>query len=456
MHSTLAIGLFAVLLLSTLLGLDSSIVPGLSAKNAFLYVIIGLMVVQLAISKERVPAPASRPGNLFAIHILFLLLVVYCAISMTTVLLAGGYTLPELPGGAGTRLMIVAIKNQVIDQYLFLLVFVYASRSVDNVKTALLVVMGLVAASNLLTVIDGFNVPDLGLIQEKQGGRIQGPLGEHSQYGAYIAAFLPGIIAAAMVSSGLKRVLFSIGAMVSLMALLMTASRGAIVGLVVGSLLSLVYLRNHISMLKTMRFAVVGTLIGALAIGIVGLQFGDLLEERFVEQSQVTDLDSLTSERSTIWAEALGNMAEHPRSFLFGYGWGAFEANIIYASHNTYLDYFYDLGLIGLLLYVGIWATLLQFCRSALDVIEDRDSRIVVVAFVFGLMAALISIFFVNLLKPVPYIWSYAGLVLALCRLTMLEQAKAAVQPPSRAARRAVRQESWASRVAAPKKAARH
>lgn len=456
MHTTLAIGLFAVLLVSTLLGLDVSLAPGLSVKNAFLYVIIGLMVIKAAIARDRLSAAtaASRATSLTTLHVMFLLLIAYCSVSLTTVVLGGGYALPQLPGGASTRTVVISIKNQVVDQYLFLLAFAFAAQSVQGARRAIYVVMGLVAASNLLTVIDVFNIPDLGLIQQKNE-RVQGPLGEHSQYGAYIAVFLPGIAAAAISSKGITRLLFAIGTLVSLMALLMTASRGAMLGLLLGALVTLIVLRKHISMLKAMRLAVVCLIVGVLALTIVATQFSDLLEERFIEQSESVDLDALTSARSTIWSESLVNMGQHTWSALVGYGWGAFDANSYYASHNTYLDYFYDLGLIGLLLYLGIWLAIVRICRNTLDEVADRETRITIVAFVFGLMALLIAIFFVNLVQAAPYVWSYAGMVLALCRHAVLQSATSAAVPIRGPAGRPGRT-SWASDLPIAHKVGRH
>ena len=430
MRNAFAIALFAILLTAVTFKLDVSLGPGLSVKNLFLYALLGLLVLD-AVLARRVPTKSADSAlRLTRLHALIIALILYATASTVAVLLAGGYALPAQPGAPGLRDVVLKLKTQVMDPYIFLLVSAYASKSAGNATRAIYAALLMVAAANLLTVVDVLNMPSLGIIEEKGSGRVQGPLGEQNQYGAFIVYFLPVMIGAIFSKTGVQRILFAGGAAISLMALLMTASRGAVAGLIVGSVISTVLLRKHLTPAQVVRFAVIGVVVAVLIIAALAGPFGNLLYEHFIAQSEnvslsESGLESVSSGRVAIWSLGIQSMLVHPWSFITGYGWGAFDALEFYASHNTYLEYFYDLGVIGLALFVAIWIEILRICKRSLETVPAEEARRLLFSFVFAVTSLLVSQFFVNLSAAIPFIWSYLGFMLGLSRQVTANQANA-------------------------------
>src|SRR3970282_881003 len=140
-----------------------------------------------------------------------------------------------------------------------------------------------IIASNVVTIVDILNVPDLGRITPQEDGRLAGPLGDANSYGVFLAGFLPATVALYFTEIGGKRFLAAIGAFITFVALLMTASRGAVVGLIAGLLVGTVYLRHYISSTTILR-ASLGTAICAVVAtaALLAIGYGELLYERFV------------------------------------------------------------------------------------------------------------------------------------------------------------------------------
>ena len=106
-------------------------------------------------------------------------------------------------------------------------------------------------------------------------------------------------------------------------------------------------------------------------------------------------------------------MAGEPVSLLVGFGWGTFPLKNPLVSHNEYLDYFFTLGAIGLVLKLFIYFSVLGYVRSALRRVSS-ESRSILIGFVFGFLSVLFVIFFVNLYAPWNFIWMMAGAALCL------------------------------------------
>src|SRR5262245_40590340 len=124
----------------------------------------------------------------------------------------------------------IQLKSGLIDYYVFFLVFLFGVRNVDDgMKVIKWILVGAMFA-NLATILDTAGIVNLGY-QERIDGRTQGAIGEANQYAAYIILFIPGMIAAAVGSRKFVWRMFWLGgALLSCVAMAMTASRGGIVG----------------------------------------------------------------------------------------------------------------------------------------------------------------------------------------------------------------------------------
>ena len=393
--------LFFVLFTSRTLGFDLSLAPGLSVKNAFLYLIFAGLAIDAALTRR-------YKLEILPVFVPFALYVYYAIFTWVVVLLLLDYQ------GYSARLTAISLKSGPVEHFLVLLIFFYGTRTVAQGMSVIRGMLWLIIAGNVITVVDAINMPDLGLIEQRSDGRVGGPIGQSNEYAAFLVAFLPAIFALFWSARGFRKALAGLGAALSGFAFLMAVSRGAIVGLIAGCLVGAFYLREFIST-KVMLRASVGALLGAVLIG-VGLMvtdYGQLLADRFA-QFGAADVDKISSGRTAIWATALESMSENPVSFLTGYGWGAYKAFYFrFATHNTYLGLLFDLGVIGLGLMLLVMLNVIRTARSALRS-ADPDGQRLLMAFIIGFLSLLAALFFGELHGAWIYIWAFVGISLRL------------------------------------------
>jgi len=108
-------------------------------------------------------------------------------------------------------------------------------------------------------------------------------------------------------------------------------------------------------------------------------------------------------------------MSFWPLSFVTGYGWNAYVTLFLgYGDpHNTYLLYWFNLGLFGLTAYLVIVIWIVRFALKSLHSIS-MEIKPIVIGFIFGMLALHVALFFVGLYSASLFIWAIAGAVLRL------------------------------------------
>lgn len=399
----LLLSLFLVLMTAEMLAIDLSLAPGLSIKNAYLYMFLLAIVVEAAIRKQE--------GRLecLNIHVPFILLISYATLSWLTVSLIvafPGYEMLE---------SLITLKNQLVDRYLFFFVFFYWAGSQKDVLWMVKYIIWIIVLGNVITLIDVYNIPDLGIIHERADGRVSGPLGQSNQYAAFLILFLPSLALASWRGVGLTRLCYILGLLASIAVLILTTSRGAIIGLAGGTILGTLYLRPFIRLGQFTKTAMVVAILGALALSAVSYQYSDLLYARFVDQTGAEDIGYVSSGRTDIWIQMLSLQMENPVTFLIGYGWETYDVlrDFRHATHSTYVNYLFNLGIIGLGLFLILVGNVIRTTKKGI-----QNSGVLIqaqlIAFLFGFLSLLIHLFFVDLYKPWFFIWAYIGLMMRL------------------------------------------
>jgi O-antigen ligase len=297
-----------------------------------------------------------------------------------------------------------------------LLVFFYG---VTNFKDALWLLKGLIwttVFSCFITIVDTFDIPNLGIITVREDdGRVEGILASSQEFAAFVTFFLPLIIALWWTENGVKRRLAFIGIMLAFAALLTAGSRGAIVGLLAGSAYAAFYLRRWLSARVVLRTVAGGLVLAVTAfVALLVTDFGDVLVERMTWGWESGDTTTLTAGRSENWSNILGEMFEYPLTFITGFGWEAFFQTIGYhrATHSVYIDRLYNLGLIGLSLTLVLYFNSMAVARRALSSVAP-DAAPFLMALVFGLAGFMISITFSDI-EAATYTWGCTGVALRL------------------------------------------
>ncbi len=395
--------LIMVFVISNIFSLELSLGPGLSAKNALLYMAASLIAFRIVLTGKF----KLEMGSLIGVYIAFI------GYAIATWLVAGlfieykSYSL--LKSG-------ILLKNNMIDPLIYFLTFLYGTRdSKDALKLLKVLLVGGLAL-HVATLLDAFNIYHLGdYVEPGSNGRMAGPLGEANTYGDFIAMFLPPLCATMVLSRGLGRLFWLGGIALSLAALLTTASRAAFVAVIFSTLIGAYTLRRYLPPPeKIFPWLIKAVAMGAVVLVVVSVEFGQLLYDRLVGESQAAGVANLSSGRTEFWSEMFGHMMSQPISILTGFGWDSYGImGFLYQSHNYYLSLWFNLGLPGLILGTTVFVILLRTARRTIDKAEP-PYQTYLIAFAFTIIATLIAVFFGELFTPWPYFWSYAGLVMRM------------------------------------------
>jgi len=295
------------------------------------------------------------------------------------------------------------------------LIFFYGAMHLRNAYWLLRAIVWIAVLGNVVTLIDAFDIPNLGIVEAKvRNDRFVGFIGSANGYGQFLVLFLPATVAVYLTGARRIRLWAAIGIFSTATALVLSGSRGAYVGLVAGSILAAIFLRNFISTQMIVRAGVITVFASAFVLtATLFTDYAQVYMESFEKFEGGTHI--ATSGRSTIWSNAIKAMVENPVSFLTGHGFNAYESSRRFyaATHNTYLNYLYNLGTIGLVLFIAGFAALLFAARSVLlDASTELKPHFI--AMIFGLFGFLISIFFSEYHQSSYLLWAYLGVTMRM------------------------------------------
>ncbi len=398
MRKWLVFSMFIVLFMDTTLGLKLGLGMGLSVKNLYLYLLCMLLMIDAAM----------KPGDLrltdLDVQAPFLVLVGY---ALLTWIIKSTFD-PVYP----PMRSLVTMKNQLVDLYLFFLLFRFGPRTKEEFMWLLRGIVGVLAASSILTLVDFLDMPNLGIIGTHDG-RVEGPIGAANQYGALLVFLLP-IMVSLMPRPGQRgRIFWMTTMLASFILLVATGSRGAYVALVTGAVMGTVYLRRDVSPRLVMRGLAIG-LVAAVAAVVFVMFTSDEVIYQVTTKTQRVDASEASSGRLDIWTAAFRVMLEWPLSYLVGYGWNSYEASGIWkAAHSVYFDAWYELGIIGLLTLLWLYGRLVVRSRAAIPGAGPEEAR-VLIGYVYGLLGLLVAMVFVQIPEPSTIVWMITGLVIGL------------------------------------------
>jgi hypothetical protein len=415
----LFLGLILAFIAGDAFGMQMSLVTGFSVKNAILYAIGFTLLFRTALNGDRVKV------DLMSLHVAFVLLIGYA-----TLMWIIAFAVVHYPG-YGMFSNLVTLKTKMVDPALMLFAAFYGLRTLDDAKWVIGVLLLAIGGANLATMFDTVGLMHFGMKVGERGpeaGRIFGAFGHANDTGTLIVTMLPGMIAMMATNQGAKKMLWVGCMLVSALVLILTVSRGAFVGLAVGVMWGAFMLRRYVPVQKFAVWgllAIVGVMFVGLIAGLVDQQIGNTIAERLFGQSQSIDMSEASSGRTQIWAELLDRMVRTPLTLLTGFGWDVyFVMPFRYAPHNHYLNTYFNLGVPGVVLFLYLMSRIVRIAKSAVSLADD-DTRPHVLAFVFGMLALLISIIFADLFDPWSYIWLYVG---AMMRIAVLVR-QAAEEP---------------------------
>lgn len=406
--------------LGDVLGKDFNIAMGLSLKNLFLYLALGLLLVQYAIFR--------RPKlKLVWLQGAFLVMVLYAVASMViniAVLEIPNYTLVP---------QVISFKTQLFDRFVVFILFLNLARTEEDVRQVLSVLLGVIALGCLFTITNAWGFTSIGPMligndDEVEGGRIFGYFGHANETGTLLAALIPAYIAMAENARGRTRIAWIAGLIAVAVMLLLTGSRGAMVALAVGGGMAVYAWRRHFDRRRLRQWITITIMVMVPLMLVVAWPSIQILLDRISHQAG-GDLGDMSSGRTQLWGEALNAMMDNPWTFITGFGWGGWENhNFRYVAHNSYLSFWFDLGLSGLIGLVIVLGGAALVARRAVHAASAQAARLLI-AFTIGMSVLMVGLMFLNLTKPWPYLWAYIGVMLRLALLAGEGPAEARTAP---------------------------
>ena len=415
--------LAVLLITSDFLGHNPGLGPGLSLKNAFLYMIAMAILFRMALTGD---FKLRLPG----LHMAWAMWVGYAILTFFAAWLVIHYRSYDALQSA------IALKSDLIDSCIYCFAAFYGIQNEKDYRTVLYALMAVIGLSSVLTLTDLVGITGLGTKLGESGAeadRVFGAFGHANETGALLALMLPGGVAMVLTSRGFWR-LFWLGCAVATAAVfILTVSRGAYVGIAVGYPIAILMLRRLIPPGRIAAWAFAGVImavIGAVVMAIADPRAAASIADRVFGIGSM-GMSEASSGRTDIWAQALGEMMANPVTLVTGFGWNVYSTMpTIFAMHNTYLDQWFNLGLLGVATYVYIiYVTVRTAKEAAMEAAPPLRTEMM--AYVVGMLGLAVSVFFGNLYTSKPYIWMYVGLTMrgALFVLEKVAAAEAAARP---------------------------
>jgi O-antigen ligase len=384
-------------------GWTLSLAPGLSVKNAIIYVIL------LALS-ARFAVRGGMRLELPQLHLWFGVLIAYATLTWLVVGILIQYKSYKLLTSG------IDLKAQLLDNVIVFAVYLYGTRTMQETKFLLKCILLAVAAANAIAIGNVAGLFQIGITtvgaEGNLAGRVFGAFGHANETAALTLCLLPAYIAAALASGRVARLFWALAGAVSATLMIMSGSRGAFVGLALTAVLGSYICRDIISWRRAATLAVI---LGAVAVPVLALasiKFGGILTARVTEL--VLSPGTSSDERLYIWRPILDKMMANPVTLITGFGWDAYGVmGFFYNVHNHYLWLWFELGIIGLASYLMVIGQLVITARRAAGNAPDETARYLI-AFIYGIVAVSGAVFFGQLFKPWLYIWMYSGLTMRM------------------------------------------
>lgn len=424
--------LIGVLAVGDIFSWGLGLAPGLSLKNACLYMVVMALLFRTVLSGQmKVELPS--------IHGMF---AVWIGYAILTCLVAG--LVIEYPGyHIGSS--IISLKDFLIDPALFCLAGIWALQSERDVMLILKGIVAAIAIANLFTLLDVAGIVHLNIYIGDSGvqeGRVFGVFGHANDTGTLLACMLPPMIAVTFGARGPERALWVGGILCTLAVLILTVSRGAFVSLAIGSVLAGYLCRRYISLSRLIPWLLVAAVAILLVLAITSVidpYIRGILAERILGQSQAASVEEISSGRTGLWTRILLVMMDHPITLITGFGWNVYSVMAFpLATHNYYLDAWFNLGLVGVAMFLLIMRRTISDALQA-AALASAEFRPIFPACVFGLVILMVGVNFVNLFKPWPYIWLYVGTMLRAALIVREQRVTAPSAPRAMPARAGAR-----------------
>jgi len=207
----------------------------------------------------------------------------------------------------------------------------------------------------------------VGVVGLRIVGAVGGFFGNPNDLATSLDLLLPLAIALTLLNHGIKRLFFGICSVILIAGVIVTFSRGGFLGLIAMSGVLLWKVGRQNRAVTALAFAII---LGAFLLAMPGGYAGRISSIFNVAEDQTGS----TEARRDLMNRAASIAAHHP---LIGVGMGNFHIYSIHeqVAHNSYLETAAELGIVGLLAYLGFIIAPLRSLKKIEDVTTTDHSR---------------------------------------------------------------------------------
>ena len=377
---------------------------GLSWKNLSLYAVLIAWLYRVTVTRKIFQI------NVLTKFLLFLLLIVLASILVKLIILEKHQL--------NLLIEIVSLKNW-IEPWIF---FFFIYNIIDDQETCKRTLYGLnfiMIITILATFSDILGFTNFGTEGDlTYEGRYAG-FAESNQYAAFIVLLLPLSLSSIFFKRNLLTYsINSIIVVLSLATLMATSSRGGILAYFF-SFLVLGFFLVRKKMINRYQIGIgimVAILLGIFSFIVLPQEVKDKFYERInpdqsaynIYASEYSWHDRYSSGRTSLWLELLDIYIDSP---VFGFGNDADHNQYHTSTHNDYLKYLFNYGIIGFIVYVLMYISIFRYIKNMFDKTNDPYSSKIYLSYLSGFAAYLMAMFFVNMFNPRLIFWVYTATV---------------------------------------------
>ena len=380
------------------------------------------------------PFTIKRKGTLYQRNNVnkYLILIIFIIVVSIPI----RFLVSEIPGTPGLLDEIVSIKV-FVNPWLF---FFLISHIIEDKRTCERAILGLIillAVTVLTVLIQWYTGIELGTQNYMIEGRSAG-FGDSNQYAGFLVLLLPILLTPVFFKEDMKkRIKSAFLLLLGLTGLITTGSRGGFGAFFFG-LTFLFILAFRQRMISGTRILVIVLSMFVLLPGSLLVAPSEVRKQTIQRVIDPTDpreasnpwaarwraeqpwLDTYTSGRIGIWMGSLKLFFESP---VFGHGHEADRKVYKYSTHNDYLKYLVNYGIVGFLIYILMFIAIFRHVFYHLKTASTRASKFFYLSYLSGFAGYAVAMFSVNMFfAPRLIFWLYTAVVYSYIRFEKNEQ----------------------------------
>lgn len=359
-------------------------IKGVSQLNLVIFTFFLFSIYQVVIKREK--------ACIHSFDYIILVYIFYCLLSIIYSCYSNGYSYVE---------ELILFKNRLLNHFI---IYFLLKNAIGNIRQARALLTTLIVALVLLStfgILANFFWQDAFI---STSGRTRAIFECSNTFGMFIVLTSPLLIIVAQPRDSIIKFVKMLSIILVMITLIKTGSRAAFLSQCV--ILGLIFWES-----KQKSRAVVGGIVAFVMLFAL-LNFTTLGEKTVFTRLQMEEGKECINYDGGRFAAWQASFREYLKKPFLGYGFNSFMrafalqfAGKKFAAHNQYLDNLFNLGILGLILFVLIYYKIWAFLSQYDDLIVARACR-------YGITGYLVAITFQNLTDVRYTLWIVLAVVL--------------------------------------------